>query len=81
MTNMELSKPRMVADRSCQFSELESVSFVTLFVLPEADAASGHSVHEVEERKRPSLRTIEKDKLHAVLRTFLESIQVCPSQS
>ena len=79
-TNVEASGQRMVPRIPCLFSESESVSLVTLFVLPEAEGTNKRSSEHEVEKKRP-LRKLEKDKLHAVLRTFLESIQVCPSKS
>ena len=77
---MEVAKQVLVRDKPCLVSEKETVSFVTLFVLPEADAANAYS-EQVEVKKRTTVKKMEKNKLNVILRTFLESIQVCPSIS
>lgn len=58
-------KARLLRDRPCLLLEKEAVSFVTLFVPPEA---------ETMEATR-----MKKTRMLAVLRAFLESIQVCAS--
>lgn len=66
------SEKRLLRDRPCLFSEKDTVSFVTMFVVPEAEG--------VEIKKAASSGKMEKNKLHAVLRIFLESIQVRTSK-
>jgi len=65
---MKASKQKLLRHGTCLVSEKEIVSFVTLFVLPEAEP--------VKTKKATSTQKMEKKKLYAVLRAFLESIQV-----
>ncbi|KAG0504908.1 hypothetical protein M758_N010600 [Ceratodon purpureus] len=75
-SDTEMDGRRLVRDRPCLVSEKETVSFATLFVVPEADAVETFSSEQIEVKERTRGKRIEKDKLDAVLQSFLESIQV-----
>ncbi|KAG0587569.1 hypothetical protein KC19_2G173600 [Ceratodon purpureus] len=75
-SDTEMDGRRLVRDRPCLVSEKETVSFATLFVVPEADAVETYSSEQIEVKERTRGKRIQKDKLDAVLRSFLESIQV-----
>ncbi|XP_024400488.1 uncharacterized protein [Physcomitrium patens] len=70
--NMETN--RLARDRPCMLSKEETVSFVTLFVMPEVETASDRFSEAVE--KKFEVRKVKKSRQDAVLRAFLESIQV-----
>lgn len=65
---------RLARDRPCMLSKEETVSFVTLFVMPEVETASDRFSEAVE--KKFEVRKVKKSRQDAVLRAFLESIQV-----
>ncbi|XP_024400491.1 uncharacterized protein [Physcomitrium patens] len=69
--NMETN--RLARDRPCMLSKEETVSFVTLFVMPEVETASDRFSEAVE--KKFEVRKVKKSRQDAVLRAFLESIQ------